>query len=123
MLSTVGSEITPRSSTSQNSAILRADLGRDFVVGAAEDDVGLDAGAAQLAHGVLRRLRLDLVRRADVRQERHVDRERVLGALFAADLADGLEERLALDVADGAADLDDHHLRAGLAADAAARAP
>ena len=54
-----------------------------------------------------------------MRQERHVDRERVLGPLLAAHLADRLEERLALDVTDGAADLDDHDLRAGLAADLA----
>ena len=98
---------------------LAADLGRHLVVGAAEDDVGLDAGAAQLADAVLRRLRLQFVRRADVRQERHVDRKRVFGPLFAPDLADRLEERLPLDVADGAADLDDQHLRFRIAGDAA----
>ena len=119
MLSTVGSEMTPRSVDVAEQRDLAAQLGRDFVVGAAEDDVRLDAGAAQLAHGVLRRLRLQLVRGADVRQERHVDGERVLRALFAADLADRLEERLALDVADGAADFDDHDLRVRLAADRA----
>ena len=45
--------------------------------------------------------------------------QRVVAALFVAHLADRLEERLAFDVADGAADLDDHDLRAGVAADGA----
>ena len=40
-----------------------------------------------------------------------------------AHLADGLEERQALDVADGAADLDDHHVRIAVAADARRSAP
>ena len=40
-------------------------------------------------------------------QQRHVDVEHVLAADVLAHLADGLEERQRLDVADGAADLDD----------------
>ena len=43
-------------------------------------------------------------------QQRDVDGERVVAALFVAHLADRLEERLALDVTDRAADLDDHDL-------------
>ena len=48
-----------------------------------------------------------------------MDRKRVFEALFTAHLADRFEEHLALDVADGAADFDDHGLGAGDAADAA----
>src|SRR5579859_664652 len=85
------------------------------VVAAADDHVGLDAHAAQLAHRMLRRFRLQLAGRADEREEGDVDRERVFTRLFIADLADRFEEGLALDVAHGAADLDDHDLRlAGL---------
>ena len=43
--------------------------------------------------------------RVDVRDERDVEVEHVLGADLAAELADRLEERQRLDVADGAADL------------------
>ena len=43
----------------------------------------------------------------DERHERDVDAERVLRARLDLQLADGLEERQRLDVADGAADLDD----------------
>ena len=55
----------------------------------------------------------------DVREEGDVDGQRVVAALLVAHLADRLEERLALDVADGAADFDDDDVGAGLAADGA----
>ena len=45
-------------------------------------------------------------------QQRHVDVEDVAAADVLAHLADGFEERQALDVADRAADLDDDHVRA-----------
>ena len=56
---------------------------------------------------MLRRLGLQLAGGADVRHERQVDVERVVAADVLAELADGLEERQALDVADRAADLDE----------------
>ena len=72
----------------------------------AQQDVGLDADRAQVADAVLRRLGLELARGADERHECQVDVERVLAADVLAQLADGLDERQALDVADGPADLD-----------------
>ena len=87
---------------------LALDVGVEEPVGAAEQDVGLDADRAQVADAVLRRLGLQLAGRADERHERQVDVERVLAADVEAELADGLEERHALDVADRAADLDEH---------------
>ncbi len=77
-------------------------------VGAAEQDVGLDADRAQVADAVLRRLGLELAGGADERHQRQVDVERVLAADVLAQLADRFEERLALDVADRAADFDEH---------------
>ena len=77
-------------------------------IGAAEQDVGLDADRAQVADAVLRRLGLQLAGGADERHQRQVDVERVLAADVLAQLADRLDERQALDVADGAADLDEH---------------
>ena len=74
---------------------------------AAHDQIGLDAAAAQLGDGVLRRLRLLLAGRADERHQRDVDVAHVVAAGFLAELADRLEERQDLDVADGAADLGD----------------
>ena len=87
---------------------LVAHVGRDHVARSADDDVGVDTDAAQLVDGVLGRLRLQLAGRVDVRDERDVDVEDVLCARLAAELADRLEERQRLDVADRAADLADH---------------
>ena len=62
---------------------------------------------AQVADAVLRRLGLQLAGGADERHQRQVDVERVLAADVLPQLADRLEERQALDVADRAADLDE----------------
>jgi hypothetical protein len=47
---------------------------------AADDDVRVDTDSAQLVHRVLRRLRLQLARRVDERDERDVEVEHVLRA-------------------------------------------
>ena len=86
---------------------LVADVGRELVGRAADDDVRVDTDAAQLVDRVLRRLRLQLAGRADERHQRAVQVEHVLRADLAPELADRLEERLRLDVADGPADLAD----------------
>ena len=86
---------------------LVADVVRQLLVRAADDDVGMDTDAAQLVDGVLRRLRLQLAGRLDERHERDVDVRDVLRADLAPELADRLEERQRLDVADRAADLGD----------------
>ena len=91
----------------------------EAAVGAAQQQIGLDADRAQVADAVLGRLGLQLAGRADERHQRQVDVERVLLADVLAELADGLEERQALDVADGAADLHQDHVDvAGHGADA-----
>ncbi len=84
---------------------LRLDVLIQVAIGAAEQDVGLDADRAQVAHAVLGRLGLQLPRRADERHERQVDVERVLTAHVLPELPDRLDERQALDVADRAPDL------------------
>ena len=84
---------------------LVADVARERLVRAADDDVRVDTDPAQLVDGVLRRLRLQLAGRLDERDERAVEVEDVLGPDLAPELADRLEERQRLDVADGAADL------------------
>ena len=78
---------------------------------ARDDDVRVDTDPAELVHRVLRRLRLQLARGLDERDERDVQVEDVLGPDLAPELPDRLEERQRLDVADGAADLGDHDVR------------
>ena len=86
---------------------LLADVGAELGLRARQQHVGLDADAAQLVDGVLRRLRLQLARVADVGHEREVDEHAVAAADVDRELADRLEERQRLDVADRAADLGD----------------
>ena len=74
---------------------LLPDLVRERVARAADDDVRVDADAAQLVDGVLRRLRLQLARGLDERDERDVQVEDVLLPDLAPELADRLEERAA----------------------------
>ncbi len=73
----------------------------------------MDTDAAQLVDRVLGRLRLQLSGVRDERDERDVDVEHVVAADLAAELADRLEKRLRLDVADGAADLRDDDVGVG----------
>ena len=84
------------------------------VVAPAYYRVGLDADAPELTDAVLRGLGLQLAGGGNVREEGDVDVEDLVAAHLVAHLPDRLEERLALDVADGAADLDDDHVGAAL---------
>jgi len=89
----------------------QGDLGLDVVgqlaVGAAEDQVGLDADLAQVLDAVLGGLGLELAGRAHERNQRDVDEQGVRLAQVVAELPDRLEEGEALDVAHRAADLHD----------------
>ena len=84
---------------------LLADVAVEPLLGAAEDRVRLDADAPKLVHRVLGRLRLQLARVADVGHEREVHEHAALRPELRVELADRLEERKRLDVADRAADL------------------
>ena len=117
-MSAVSAGMTASVATSVNSAIFSRISSRHRMVRAQDDDVGLDADAAQLLDRVLRRLRLELARGGEGRQQRDVDVQDVGPPDVLAHLADRLEERQALDVADGPADLDDHHVRVAVAGDA-----
>ena len=100
---------------------LLADVVGEHVARAADDDVRVDTDAAQLVDRVLGRLRLQLAGGLDERHQRDVEVEDVLLPDLAPELADRLEERQRLDVADGAADLGDDDvggLRDGAAPDA-----
>jgi hypothetical protein len=102
-------EITPHSGTLVNSEILRARL-RAPAVGAAQQRVGLDADFAQLLHRVLGGLGLELAGRGDEGQVGQVHEGGVVGPELQAQLAHGFQEGQGLDVAHGAADLDDGHI-------------
>ncbi len=92
---------------------LPLDVGGERPLGPADQDVGLDADLHQLAHRVLGGLGLDLAGGGDVGHQRQVHEEGVVAPHFLAELADRLEERLRLDVADRAADFGDHDVVPG----------
>ena len=83
---------------------------RDGAVGAAHQHVRLDAHAQQLLDGVLRGLAFQLPAAGDGHDQRHMDVQHVFPPLFRRHLPDGLQKRLALDVAHRAADLGDDHV-------------
>ena len=84
----------------------------DRLFRAADEDIRLDTDGTKFLDAVLRRFRLELAGGGNIRQQRDVDVERIVLADFLLDLADGLEERLALDIADRAADLRDDDISA-----------
>ena len=96
--------------TLQNSAIfLRSPTG-NVAVRTAKQNVGLNADRAQLLDRMLRRLGLQFARRRDVGHQRQVNEDGRPARQLVAELADRLEERQAFDVADRAADLDQHEI-------------
>ncbi len=87
-----------------------AHLAGNGAVGAAEQNVGLDADREHLFNGVLGGLGLQLLRGGDPGDERDVDEDGVVAAQVLSHLPDRFEEGQRLDIADRAADLDDGDL-------------
>ena len=83
----------------------------DGVVAAAQNHVGLDAQGEQLLGRVLGGLALQLAGAGDGDNQRDVDEHHIVPAPLGGHLADGLQEGLTLNIAHGAADLHDGHVR------------
>src|SRR5687768_1081695 len=86
---------------------------RQGALGATDQEVGLDTDLHQLANRMLGGLRFHFTSRRDIGNERQVDEDGVLPSDLVPELTNGFEERKGLDVANGAADLDDHHVVPG----------
>src|SRR5665213_1040891 len=91
----------------QRDLLLQLDRDRARAARAQHDRVGRDPDRAQLAHAVLRRLRLELVGGTEMREQREVHEHHVLVTDQVPHLPDRFEERQRFDVADRSADLDD----------------
>ena len=85
----------------------------DGIIAAQGDHVGLDTDAAQFAHAVLCRFCLQFLAGGQVGQPGDVNVERIVAAHVLAHLADGFKKGQTLDIANGAADLDQDHVGAG----------
>src|SRR6266542_661505 len=83
---------------------LLADVERQLLARARDDDVRVDTDAPELVDRVLRGLRLELAGRLDEGDEGHVLVDDVLRSRLAPKLPDRLQERQRFDVADRAAD-------------------
>ena len=88
-----------------------------WTVNAADDEIGLNAHAAQFLDRVLGRLGFWLVRARDEWHERHMQEQAVAPPDLGGHLTDSLQERLGFDVAGRAADLGDDNVGVGLFAD------
>lgn len=78
-----------------------------WMLSAAEDDVGGDPDLTQLGDGLLGGFGLQFLSGLDVWHEGGVDEEHIALAHLMTELTDGLQEGQAFDVTDGAADLGD----------------
>src|SRR6516164_3294264 len=78
---------------------------RDRALAAAQQNIGLDAEAEKFFGRMLRRLGLQLSCRGDPRHQGQMHEQDALASELVAELADRLQEREALNVTDGAADL------------------
>lgn len=85
-------------------------VGRNFAVGAAQQNIGLDADFAQLLHRMLGRLGFQLACGRDVGQQGQMDETGVFRTVLKAHLADGLQKRQRFDIAHGAADFHQRHI-------------
>jgi hypothetical protein len=83
----------------------------DRAVGTAHDRVRLQTECAELLDGVLGRLRLELSGRTYERHQRHVDERASIAADLVPELTHGFEEGERLDIAYGAANLDNLEVR------------
>jgi len=80
---------------------------------AADDEMGRDADFPQLGDRLLRGLGFQFARRLDERHVGDMNKHDVAVTGFQRKLADGLQERQALDVAGGTADFGDDDVRLG----------
>ena len=80
------------------------------MLAAADDHVRLNTHSLQLLDGSLGGLCLQLTGCFNIRNECYMNEDRIFPAHLMLELADGLEERLAFDVADGSAYLDDGNM-------------
>ena len=90
---------------------LPAQIGSNGHFAAADENIRLDADGKQLLHAVLRWFGFEFSRRVQIWNQRYMDKRAVFRAHTPANLADGLKERLTLDVAHRAADLHNQHIR------------
>ena len=92
---------------------LRANLIGEGGVAAADQNIRLDADGQQLLDRVLGGLGFQLVTAGNLGRGGDVNEQHISTAMLGCHLANGLQEGLALDVADGATDFGNDHVHIG----------
>ena len=88
-------------------ADLLPDILRNRILGTADEDIRLETKPLKLTYAHLRRLRLQLLGRMQIRNQRHMNHDGILMTDLLLELTNRLEERLGLDIADRTTNLDD----------------
>ena len=88
-------------------ADLLPDILRNRIFGTADENIRLKTESLELTYAHLRRLRLQLLGRMQVRNQRDVNHDGILMTDLLLELTNRLEERLGLDITDRTTDLDD----------------
>ena len=112
MFPTSGAEITQALGDVAEQRDLGLQLGAERAIAAANQNVRLNSDAQHFLHAVLRGLGLQLAGGGDERHEREVREDDIFRAKLEAHLADRFHERQRFDVANRAADFDDHDVHA-----------
>ena len=102
--------MTASTSTLQNKGDLLALFLGDGPLRAAHQDLGDDPDFPQAPDAMLGGLGFLLAGGFDIRQQRHMDIQRIILAQFPTQLPDGFQKRQAFNVADRAADLNNGHI-------------
>ena len=89
---------------------LAAQFFRNALLAAAQNNVGLNADGEQFLDAVLGGLGFVLARAAQIGNQREVNVEAVVAAKLRLELANGLKEGQAFNIAHGAADFDDSNI-------------
>lgn len=97
--------MTLRYVTEQSNLILDGLIQR--MLASADDDIRLDAHALQILNTGLGRLGLQFLRSTQIRNQRYMDQNGIIMAHLMLELTNGFQERLALDITYGTADLND----------------
>ncbi|SCH06300.1 Uncharacterised protein [uncultured Clostridium sp.] len=94
--------------TEQGNFVLQMVVQRMFAP--ADDNIRPDPHTLQILHRSLGRLGLQLAGRLNIRNQGHMNQNRVLMAHIVLELTDRLQKRLTLNIADGAAHLNDGNM-------------
>ena len=101
--------VVSRKITEQGNLVLHRIIQRVFRT--ADNDIRLDSHSLKFFYACLCRFCLHFLRRSQIRNQCNVDQDNIFCSALMLELTDGFKERLAFDITDSTADLNDSNLR------------